>query len=87
MIGEKKYWGKGYGQEACKSLLKYAFNNLNLNKVILGVYENHKPAIRAYQKIGFKIEGRIENLLNFEGKYVNKIIMGISRQKFLIFDE
>ncbi len=82
MIGEKKYWGKGYGQEACKLLLEYAFNRLNLNKVILGVYANHKPAIKTYQEVGFKIEGRIRKLLNFEGKYVDKIVMGISQSEF-----
>lgn len=83
MIGERKYWGKGYGQEACRLLLGYAFKRLNLNKVILGVYENHAAAIRTYQNLGFKIEGRIKDLLNFEGKYADKIIMGISQQKFL----
>lgn len=82
MIGEKKYWGKGYGQEACRLLLKYAFKVLDLNKVILGVYGNHKPAIRAYERIGFKTEGRIRKLLNFENRYVDKLIMGISSQEF-----
>ena len=36
MIGDKRYWGKGYGEEACKLVLAYAFDRLNLNKVILG---------------------------------------------------
>ena len=83
MIGEKKYWGKGYGQEACRLLLKYAFEVLNLNKVILGVYATHKQAIRIYQKVGFKIEGRVKKLLNFKGKYTDKIVMGILKQEFL----
>ena len=83
MIGEKKYRGKGYGQEACRLLLKYAFEVLNLNKVILGVYANHKQAIRGYQKVGFKVEGRIKKLLNFEGKYADEIVMGILKQEFL----
>ena len=63
-------------------LLKYAFENLNLNKVTLGVYGNHTPAVRAYEKVGFKIEGRITDFFNFEGKYVDKIIMGILKQEF-----
>ena len=82
MIGNKISWHKGFGQEACRLLLKYAFENLNLNKVTLGVYGNHAPAVRAYEKVGFKIEGRITNFLNFEGQYVDKIIMGISKQEF-----
>ena len=82
MIGDKPYWGKGYGREACSLLLKYAFETLNLNKVTLGVYGNHAAAIKAYEKVGFQIEGRISGLLNFEGRYVDKVILGISRQQF-----
>lgn len=82
MIGEKKYWGKGYGTQACRLLLGYVFNRLNLNKVTLGIYGTHKSAIAAYRKAGFKVEGKIKNLLNFRGKYTDKIIMGISKSEF-----
>jgi RimJ/RimL family protein N-acetyltransferase len=82
MIGEKDFLGKGYGREAVLLLLDYAFNRLNLNKVILAVYSNHKIAIKCYSRIGFKIEGRIKDLLYFQGKYVDKVLMGISRSEF-----
>lgn len=82
MIGDKKYWSKGYAVEACRSLLRYAFRELNLNKITLGVYAAHLAAIRAYQKAGFKIEGRFKKMLNLEGKYVDKIVMGISCDEF-----
>lgn len=77
MIGDKKYWGKGCGAEACTLLLEYAFNRLNLNKVFLGIYATHKKAIRTYQKSGFKIEGKLKNMLIIDGKYTDKILMGI----------
>lgn len=83
MIGEKRYLAKGYGQEACRLILEYAFNGLNLNKVILGVYADHKLAIKTYKKVGFRIEGRIRRMLNLDGRYVDKIIMGILRRDFL----
>ncbi len=82
MIGDKRYWGKGYGREACCILLEYAFHKLNLNKVILGVYSIHKSAISAYMKVGLRIEGRIENMLYIDGRYIDKLIMGISRKDF-----
>ena len=82
IIGEKKYWGKGYGQEACNLLLEYAFNRLNLNKIVLGVYGNHKAAIKVYQKVGFKIEGRLEKMLHLRGAYVDRIIMGLLRENY-----
>jgi len=83
MIGEKKFQGRGYGQEACRLVLEYAFKRLNLNKIILGVYGDHKLAITVYQKVGFRIEGRIKNLLYKDGEYCDKVIMGIAREEFL----
>jgi len=83
MIGEKRCWGKGYGREACDLILEYAFRRLNLNKVILGVYSNHVRAIGMYEKVGFRIEGRIKKLLRFDGRYVDKLFMGISQRDFL----
>jgi RimJ/RimL family protein N-acetyltransferase len=83
MIGEKRYWGRGYGGEALGLVLGYAFKRLNLNKVILGVYSNHRRAIGMYEKAGFHIEGRIKKLLRSEGRYVDKIFMGISQRDFL----
>lgn len=82
MIGEKECWGKGYGQEACRLVLEHAFKRLNLNKVTLGVYAIHKSALRAYEAAGFKTEGRVKDILYFDGRYVDKIIMGISKNEF-----
>ncbi len=82
MIGEKRYWGKGYGQDACKVLLKYAFERLNMNKIFLGTYAAHKSAIRSYKKAGFRIEGRIKDIFYFEDRYVDKVMMGITRREF-----
>jgi RimJ/RimL family protein N-acetyltransferase len=57
LIGEKEFWGKGYGQEATRLTLDYAFNLLNLNSVSLGVFAFNQRAIHAYQKVGFKQSG------------------------------
>jgi len=81
MIGDKRYWGKGYGREACRLVLDYAFARLNLNKIILGLYANHASALKTYKNAGFKVEGRIKKLLNFDGKYIDKVVMGISRSE------
>lgn len=77
VIGEKEYWAKGIGQEACRLMLEYAFHRLNLHKVTLGVWANHFPAIRAYKKIGFQEEGRLRRMFKTPSGYVDKLIMGI----------
>lgn len=82
LLGDKRYWGKGHGLEASQLILEYAFDRLNLNKVILCVYASHKTAIKIYQKLGFQIEGRLKKIFNLDGKYVDNLWMGILRSEF-----
>jgi RimJ/RimL family protein N-acetyltransferase len=54
MLGEPDAWGKGYGTEATRLMLHYAFDVLGLHNVFLEVYASNVGAIRAYEKAGFK---------------------------------
>ena len=56
LIGDKDYWGMGIGTEATKLLVDYAFKNLNLKEINLGVISENKAAIRAYKKVGFQVD-------------------------------
>jgi RimJ/RimL family protein N-acetyltransferase len=57
-IGERDFWGKGYGSEATRLLLDYAFNALGLHNVMLRVFSYNQRAIRAYLRSGFREIGR-----------------------------
>lgn len=57
IIGEKDYWGKGYGTEAVKLLLKFGFENRNFNSIHLHVFSFNERAISCYEKVGFKRQG------------------------------
>lgn len=57
IIGEEEYWGKGYGTEAMQLLVNYSFQNLNMHKVELTVYDFNIRAFKSYTKLGFKKEG------------------------------
>lgn len=76
-IGERSDWGKGYGSDAMRILLKYAFHELNLHRVSLDVFEYNPRAIRSYEKVGFVFEGRTRKFLNREGQRWDMIFMGI----------
>lgn len=52
IIGEKKYWGNGYGTQVIQSLIKKA-KKLHIGKIYLEVRPNNRRAIRAYEKSGF----------------------------------
>jgi len=80
MIGEKDYWGKGYGADVIMTLLEYAFYSLNLRKISLTVFATNPRAHKCYQKCGFEDEGCKRQQYYVNGKYVDEIIMGCFRE-------
>jgi len=82
MIGDMENRGKGIGYFATTEILKHAFNNVNLNRIELGVLESNTRALRLYEKIGFKREGVKRQSIYKNGKYVNMIMMAILKESF-----
>ena len=82
MIGAKKFWGKGVGEEATRLMVEYGFFRLNLHRIGLGVFEEHESAVRCYQKVGFKVEGCLREQLFQDGEYKNHLWMGVLRSEY-----
>jgi len=82
VIGEKEYWGKGYGTEAVRTMLRYAFHELGLNRVELETYSFNPRAQRCYEKAGFHREGVRREALYCDGQFHDVITMGILRREF-----
>jgi len=82
-IGETEYWSKGYGTDVMNVLLRFAFMEINLGRVSLGVFEYNPRAIRSYEKAGFRHEGRMRRLLKREGRRWDNLFMGILREEWL----
>lgn len=82
-IGDKAYWGKGYGTDAMKVLINFIFEQMNINKIKLNVYDFNKRAVRSYEKCGFMKEGILRQELFRDGKYNDEIVMGLLREDYL----
>jgi RimJ/RimL family protein N-acetyltransferase len=82
-IGVRESWGKGYGTDAMKIILHFAFQELNLRRVSLDTFEYNPRAIHSYEKVGFVHEGRVRDFLNREGKRWDLIFMGILEEEWL----
>ena len=82
MIGNKKEREKGYGTEAIKLLLDYAFNHLNLNNIMLELLKTNERAKKCYLKCGFKELGVRRQSHYFEGIYHDSIYMQILKEDF-----
>jgi RimJ/RimL family protein N-acetyltransferase len=81
-VGDRACWNKGYGTDAMRIILRYAFTELNLYRVSLDVFEYNPRAIRSYEKAGFKIEGRAREFLHRNGRRWDLIFMGILREEW-----
>jgi RimJ/RimL family protein N-acetyltransferase len=81
-IGDRDYWGRGYGREAVRLLLDYAFRLRNFRRVWLEVHADNERGIRAYRSCGFVEEGRMREHVWLAGRYVDNVIMGILREEW-----
>jgi RimJ/RimL family protein N-acetyltransferase len=81
-IGDKGYWGRGYGSDAIRLLLDYAFRLRNLRRVYLTVNSTNERAIRAYRACGFVEEGRLRQHVWSAGQYIDLVNMGILRDEW-----
>ncbi len=82
VIGEKECWGQGYGSDAIRTLLGFAFGEMNLHRVFLTVYDYNERAIRCYEKSGFQHEGRLREARFSDSRYHDELMMGILQKEF-----
>ena len=81
-IGDKEYWGLGYGRESINLLVEYAFRYHNYRKVWLQVHAGNERAMRAYRACGFVEEGRLRAHVWSDGLYDDLVVMGLLREEW-----
>ena len=80
-IGEESARGKGVGTKSAKLILKYAFEELNLEEICLRVFKDNPGAVRSYEKAGFKKIDRVDTL-NIDGETLEVIFMELEKKDF-----
>lgn len=82
-IGEAIARGRGLASAIATATLAVAFEEMGLNKVYLTVFSNNVPAIRSYEKAGFKQEGVLRQDF-FDGKkYIDIAVMGVLKEEWV----
>jgi RimJ/RimL family protein N-acetyltransferase len=74
--------GKGYGYDALRTVVRWAFDHLNMHRIELNADPGNAPAIRIYEKCGFQREG-LRRQHHFEdGAWHDELSMGLLRADF-----
>jgi RimJ/RimL family protein N-acetyltransferase len=81
-IGEVKHRGQGYAKEAFKLTMEFGFEELNFHRIYLTVLEYNEPAIKLYEKLGFKREGVHREFIHRDGKRYDMYLYGILRHEW-----
>lgn len=79
----QKYFGKGYGSQATKLIIKHGFEVLDLHRIELEVFDFNPRAIHVYKKVGFVQEGIKRDVLLWDGQYQSAIVMSMLQSEYL----
>lgn len=83
MIGEKEFWGLGYGSDAMRTICTFLFDRYRLRRIQLDIWSGNKRAIRCYSSLGLKVEGVLRQAILVLGEPTDKIIMGLLLEEFM----
>lgn len=84
MIGEKNIRGKGFGTDTVMTIMRYAFEELGLERLDGSMIEYNEPSIKLYcNKCGWKVDGRKKNAYWRKNRFWDKILVGINREDYI----
>ena len=83
LIGDKDYWGKGFGTDAKMILLDYAFNTLGLRKILSAVIDYNKRSLRYSLHCGYKIEGVRKKQIFRNGRFRDEFMLAVFKKDWL----
>ena len=81
-IGSPAFWNQGYGSEATQMALRYGFQELNLHRLQITVFDYNQRAIAVYEKCGFIKEGSFREFVLRDGKRHNMYLYGLLRPEW-----
>jgi RimJ/RimL family protein N-acetyltransferase len=83
MLGDADIRGKGYGADAVMATMRYAFDEMHLERLDGSIIEYNKASFAFYcDKLGWKEEGRQRSWYFRKGRYWDRIIVGITNDDY-----
>lgn len=78
----KPFWGQGYTTEAASRLLKFGFEELDLNRIYAYSFTTNPASSRVMQKIGMTYEGTLVQHVRKWDQYHDLVAYGIVKQTY-----
>lgn len=82
LIGDKNYWGNGYGREALSEAINYMFREQNINRITAVIIENNVASLKMHEKIGYKVEGLMRESVYKNGEYKHQYILSLLKHEY-----
>lgn len=84
LIGESSARGNGYGKDAIMATMRYAFDELNLNRLDSGIIEYNSASLATYcgPTVGWRELGRRHEYFFRKGQYWDQILIGVTRSEY-----
>jgi ribosomal-protein-alanine N-acetyltransferase len=79
----KEYWGKGIATEAAKAMLRYAFDNIKLDKIVAVTHPDNIASVKIIEKMGMSYEKRIDGLPTEHRFYEGCLYYSLCREDYL----
>lgn len=82
VIGNPAYWKKGYGTEAARLLVQYAFEEINLHKLTCSILRPNHASRRVAEKLGFELEATHAREAFVDGRYHDWLYYSLFREAY-----
>lgn len=82
-LGDRAYWGKGYGRATLRKLLAHCFEDLNLHRVSAETFEYNDAWRRLVVWAGFSKEGVARDYLHRDGEYWDKEVYALLEPEYI----
>ena len=76
------YWGRGYATEAVAAVIRFGFEELNLNRIYAGYFSRNSASGRVMAKNGMTYEGTLRQHVKKWGEVVDIVYYGILREEW-----
>jgi RimJ/RimL family protein N-acetyltransferase len=80
VIGDKKFWGRGYGKESQSLLIQYGFRELRLNRMY--AWTTNERIVRLKTSLGYRVEGLLRDDIFSNGCFHDRTFLGITLRDY-----